>query len=318
MDGNESEDQKYTRRGSGAKFLDCVIKAKKPGTAEISVKVLDNTDEENPTIAQQTTLRINVAFAIDTSQDADYSKVFESDEKKTLFLYVDEMKEMKLNIGDSSTDVYWYSANEDVVSIITSTGGSVYAKAIGSGKTTITAEGFTKSDELTVCVVPKVSKVDGSGYSHEGTFNVHTGDYLYTDAIFKENKSQTIDDKMVWAIYKYNDNGINRELIEDSLGNKKSDLIELTTVSADQPANLKVTAKAGEYVIDFYTAGTYLSEGNIGNVPKRTSIKLNVCAEYGDREINLNTGDQFNLADALNITTEEFNSWFSVDRKSVV
>ena len=295
------------------KLFSCVVRAKKPGTAELNVRVYDSTDPDQPTLAKQLTLTINVAFAIDTSMDDDYKLVFPTDEDKSLFLYTGEKKPMALNIGNNAgTDLYWSSSNKDVVTMEKDEQNISYVKAVGAGRATITVEGFGKSDSITVYVVPRTKMANSTEWSNTPVYNIHTGETLYTDTVFQENKSQTIRDKVAWAIYKYDTNGTNRVLIEDSMGTKKSDLIELTTFGADEPGNLKVTAKAGEYVIDFYAAGTYTEDGEIGNVGKRTSVKLNVCAEYGDREININTGDRFNLADALNITIDEFQQWFNV------
>ena len=302
-------------------LFNCVIEAKNPGTAELDVYVYDSTGlsggEEvagtGMTIAQHVTVKINVVFAIDTQLDDAYQYVYGTDEKRSLVMYVDEEQKMKLNVGSASdSNILWQSQNKDVVEIVTKENGDIYTKAKGSGVTTISADGLTGHDSIKVYVIPKISMTGEEGsFSKEGVYNVHSGDWIYTDAIFNENKTLTINDKMVWVISKY-DMKNNKVVIEDSIGSIESDLIELDTMNAEYPQNLKISAKAGQYIIDFYPSGTYTKDGKSDKIAPTTVI-LNVCAEFDDREVNLIAGDQFSIPDALNITLEEFSTWFTVD-----
>lgn len=312
------------RQGTGADYLKGVVKAKKPGSATLDVFVLDATGAgtgttvasggtiENMTIAQHVTITINVVFAIDTELDSAYQYVYSQDTQRSLILYTGDRQEMKLSVGKATEDILWQSGNQDVVEI-SNTAEGVYANAVGCGMTTISADGRNGNDSINVYVVPKVSNTGAEGsFSKTATYNISSGDWIYTDAEFSYNKTLSINDKMIWVISKYDDKN-QKVVIEDSLGNKKSDLIELTTVDVESPKNLKVTAKAGQYTIDFYPAGTYKDENTKSATVVPTTIIINVYARFDDRQITLNTDDKFSLYNALNITQEEFLKWFTVD-----
>lgn len=313
------ESKKYNVQGEG--IFNAVVKAKKPGLAQVDLYVYDKTQTDGTTsvglpVAEHITCNIRVVFSIDTELDSAYKYVYPSDAKRSLVMYVDDQKEMNLNIGDAADQVLWQSGNKDVIdtSVVTETDASgkvtkkVMAKAKGAGVTTLTADGRYGNDEIKVYVVPKIS-MNGSNFDKTGTYSMKSGDWLYTDAIFSDNKTLTIKDKMVWVISKY-DNSNNKVIIEDSLGNKKSDLIELTSVGVETQQNLKVAAKAGQYVIDFYPVGAYKNEKEKSETVPATTIVLNVYADFSSKEVTLNIGDQFNIADSLNITTEEYIAWF--------
>lgn len=309
------DDSTGKREGTGADYLKGVIKAKKPGSATLDVFVLDGIngwEEKDVTVAQHVTITINVLFSIDTELNSAYQYVYSEDEQRSLVMYTGEQQEMKLSVGKATDEILWQSGNQDVVEMITTTEG-VYAKAVGCGMTTISADGRNGNDTIKVYVIPKVSNTGEAGsFSKSATYNLSSGDWIYTDAEFSYNKTVSINDKMTWVISKYDDKN-NKIIIEDSLGNKESDLIELTTVDVESPKNLKVTAKAGQYTIDFYPAGTYKDENTKSATVVPTTIIINVYARFEDRQITLNTDDQFSLYNALNITQEEFLKWFTVD-----
>lgn len=313
--------QDTTDKGEYKGGFSCVVTAKKPGKAELIVDVYDSTGNtpgttvtgSSMTIAQHVTLTINVVFAIDTL-GADYNKVHDTDTEPSLIMYTKDEKRMKLNIGEAGNNILWRSADEDVVKMKTTSEGAIVAEAVGCGKTSISAtDSSGNTDSIPVYVIPKISNKEGGEFSKSATYNISSGDYLYTDAAFKENRTLTIKDKMVWVISKY-DSKNNQVVIEDSLGHTESDLIELTTASVDDPQNLKVTAKAGQYIIAFYPIGSYNSEADKSTIVP-TTVVINVCANMQKREVNLTAGDQFSLPDAINITEEEFNEWFDISYK---
>ncbi|MBQ3602101.1 MAG: Ig-like domain-containing protein [Lachnospiraceae bacterium] len=312
-DSNYGND--YERQSQG--LFNMVIKAKSAGTATLEVYVYDSTgltgttvSGSSMTVAQHVTLKINVQFAIDTQLDGNYQYVYEGDPERALILYTGEEEEMKLNVGDAGDSVLWQSANKDVVEMVTATNGAICAKAVGSGVTTISADGVSGHDSISVYVIPRISITGEEGtYNKSATYNISDGDWLYTDTIFEDNQTLTIYDKVVWVISKYDTNH-KKVVIEDSLGNVKSDLIDLSTVMAATQQNLKVSAKAGQYFIDFYPAGTYKNENEKSSTVIPSTITINVYAELVSQEINLNTGDQFDFAEAINITQEEFLMWF--------
>lgn len=310
--------QDTTNKGEYEGGFSCVVTAKKPGKAELIVDVYDSTGNtpgttvtgSSMTIAQHVTLTINVVFAIDTL-GADYNKVHDTDTEPSLIMYTKDEKRMKLNIGEAGNHILWRSADEDVVKMKTTSEGAIVAEAVGCGKTSISAtDSSGNTDSISVYVTPKIANAKGGEFSKAATYNISSGDYLYTDAAFMENRTLTIKDKMVWVISKY-DSKNNQVVIEDSLGHTESNLIELTTASVDDPQNLKVTAKAGQYIIAFYPIGSYNSEADKSTIVP-TTVVINVCANMQPRDVNLTVGDQFSIPDAINITKEEFNEWFDI------
>ena len=70
-----------------------------------------------------------------------------------------------------------------------------------------------------------------------------SGDIIYTDAFFGPLNTETIQEKLVWVIKK-DINGV-RTVIEDSLGNKTSDMIKIEPHNGvSNTSNLVLTAKA--------------------------------------------------------------------------
>lgn len=307
----------YNIKEAGA--FNCVVKAKKPGNAQVTLRVYDSIAGGGTlTPVAYVSCNIKVVFSIDTSLNSDYQLVYPTDTKKSLIMYTDQTENMKLNIGDAAENTLWQSLNKDVVEVTTTKDQNgkqvVMAKAVGAGVTTIRAEGKEDygNDEIKVYVCPRVSQNGAANsFNKTGTFSMMSGDWIYTDAVFSENKTLTIKDKMVWVISKY-DNSNNKHVIEDSLGNIKSDLIELTPVGVEEQQNLKVVAKAGQYVIDFYPSGAYKDEKEKSEVVPVTTIVLNIYGDFASKEVNLNTGDKFSISDSLNITQEEYLSWFEV------
>lgn len=300
-------------QGSG--LTNCVIKAKKPGTAQVQLEIIDATGGASAGgIVASVTCNIKVVYGIDTEgEPLHFQYVMPEDTERSLVMYTDDEKQLKLSIGDSATDVAWKSDNKDVVTV---DGGKV--KAVGSGVATVSVESADGSDKLKVYVIPKLSSTGAEGsFGIKQTYQLESGDLLYTDTLFEDNQTLTLKDKIVWAIYKY-DSDNNRILIEDSLGNASSDLIELTPTGsgASVPKHLSVNAKAGIYYIDFYPRGSYYNDSK-KNTELANTIKVIIASDIkSSQEIALNVGDQFSIPNAINITEEEFTSLFTVQQTS--
>lgn len=297
----------------GSGLTNCVIKAKKPGTAQVQLEIIDATGGSTAGgIVASVTCNIKVVYGIDTEGDPlSFQYVMEGDTERSLIMYTGNTKDLKLSIGDAATDVAWKSGNIDVAAVNNGT-----VTAVGSGVTTVTVESAEGSDELKVYVIPKLSDTGAEGsFGVQKTYNINSGDLLYTDTLFEDNQTLTLKDKIVWAVYKY-DSDNNRILIEDSLGNVSSDLIELTPTGSGTtvPKHLTVKAKAGVYYVDFYPRGAYFNDTR-KNTALANTTKLIVAGNIKEeQEVTLNIGDQYSIPEAINITEEEFIRLFTVQQ----
>ncbi|MCI8408102.1 MAG: Ig domain-containing protein [Lachnospiraceae bacterium] len=326
LDGNEiigfyDHPNDKVMQNTGTEAFGCGIKAKKSGTAELLVSVLDKTNTSVGTASggaiegalQQISIKIKVVLGIDTFAFGEsYQKVYTTDAEESLVFDDLTSIPVKLNIEDTkNAQVQCYSLDKDVVEIQTNENeGTFTAIAKGCGETTIYVrdkEGNT--DSVHVYVMPKIARVEGGQYLRKDKVTIKNGDVLYSNACFQVDGSKVLQDKMVWVISKYNDKN-QPVVIEDSLGNISSDLIEITRESVDRPANLKINAKAGQYLIELYPIGMYKNEKEKPIITP-TTIDINVCANMDSREINLMVGDEFSVPNAINITTEDFNQWFT-------
>lgn len=299
----------------GSGLTNCVIKAKKPGTAQVQLEIIDATGGSSAGgIVASVTCNIKVVYGIDTEGDPlSYQYIMEDDTERSLVMYTEDVKDLKLSIGDATTDVAWKSENIDVAKVNNGT-----VTAVGSGVTTVTVESAEGSDQLKVYVIPKFSNTGAEGsFGVKKTYNISSGDLLYTDTLFEDNQTLTLKDKIVWAIYKYDTNN-NRILMEDSLGNMNSDLIELTPTGTGTsvPKHLTVKAKAGVYYVDFYPKGAYLNDTK-KNTSLANTTKIIVSGNIKEeQEVTLNIGDQYSIPNAINITEEEFARLFTVKQTS--
>jgi len=193
---------------------------------------------------------------------------------------------MGLNFGKVE-DAQWSVANDEIVQVGKSTG---IVTPRGAGHTILTAtytpDGDTSTTytaNLNVYVIPKVSLTNGSGYTKSLTdLKIPSGTILYTDTRF-DNTVQTISNKISWVIKADNGNG-NTTVLADSLG-KTSDVISVTPTNAYKN-ELAVSGVAGNYIIEFYTNGTYKGEGDgertIAYNP--TVVSFTLTANIGDKE----------------------------------
>lgn len=292
-----------------------IVRALSPGTVTVTVTVKDAMNGD--AVLGSTTCNINVMFGVDTSNnDTIFKKMFETDTDRSLVLYADDAPvQMGLNFGKVE-DAQWSVANDEIVQVGKSTG---IVTPRGAGHTILTAtytpDGDTSTTytaNLNVYVIPKVSLTNGSGYTKSLTdLKIPSGTILYTDTRF-DNTVQTISNKISWVIKADNGNG-NTTVLADSLG-KTSDVISVTPTNAYKN-ELAVSGVAGNYIIEFYTNGTYKGEGDgertIAYNP--TVVSFTLTANIGDKEETLGPGDSYDLAAAFGMSTEDFVKCFNAN-----
>lgn len=289
-----------------------IVKAKEPGEVTVLATVYSATD--TGTVIGSVTCKIQVVFSIDTSTDDNVFKYpYEDSEDKGIFLRVgDRPVPLSLNYG-SSDNAQWTIANTEIAEV--SENGVV--TPVGAGFTKITST-YTPPDSpdttytttIDVYVYPQVNNVD-SDYKKNVTFGLDTGELIYTDAIFSNN-IEAIQNKMVWVIKKEDGNG-GETVIADSLGQKTSELIKISPVSS-RSNQLKVDAKAGKYFVYFYPKNAYESEEKCisGDVFAPTVLALSVYAKFDDYQETLPIGSTYDIAEAFNLTQDEFMRYFNV------
>ena len=292
-----------------------IVKAKNPGEVTVLATVYNKVASGLGPIIGSVTCKIQVVFAVDTSQnDNVFKKPYSDSQDKAIFLRTtDSPVPLSLNYGNSN-EAQWTVANSEVASV--SADGIVTPK--GAGKTRITATytpadspEITYSTTIDVYVYPSISETD-SDYGNLKTIKMDSGGTIYTDANFVNN-IEGIRNKMDWVIKV--DNGGNEEVIADSLS-KTSDLIRISTVSS-RSNQLRVDAKAGLYRVYFYPHGAYEGEQKyIGeDVYAPTVLDLYVYASPNDYKETIATEDTYDIAKAFNLSTEEFLKYFEVQPK---
>ena len=308
------ESEEHLKRASiesGSSSIYGILTAKQPGEVQVMVNIVDKTSESMGIVASASCW-VDIIFSVDTvHDDANFKYVYDDDTSRSLIMHTgDPSYQLGLAFGNAE-NCQWTSDNEEVVTVDNK--GSV--TPVGAGHTdivvTYTPPGDTQTytARLPVYVFPKIS-LDGSNYFTGGTYGMASGDVIYTDTFFGPVNTETIQEKLVWVIKK-DVNGV-RTVIEDSLGNRRSDLIEITTQdSTSNNPNLVLNAKAGSYYIEFYPAGTYVSESRKTSISP-TVLNLTVYAELGDFDKTIIVNDAFNLADAFNLTAADFNNLFSL------
>lgn len=288
----------------------CLVEALKPGLATIAAQITydDNGVKRTKTV----TCMIDIKFSILEEASVGFQTVIPTDERDSLVLRSGSSVNLTLNYGDAK-DAVWTSDDEDVVTVDKGT-----VTVVGAGKTTINASYLPEEsttilkDTITVYVIPTVTANSGST---SPTIYVHSdseGDRLVTDTAYSKN-GRSVKDKMEWVI-STEVNG-KTQIIEDSLGNVSSDLIELEPSSPNQ--FLKTVGKAGIYYIKFFPKSVYenslkagLTLDDIGQ-ELYTAVTLYVYGEFEDKTMYINVGDSFDLAQAFNVTNDTFNAMFN-------
>lgn len=277
-------------------------------------------DENNEKVTLK--LGVEVVLRIDDSDGAYFRQALETDTQKSLFLTTSTVsgtgigRNSTVTLGtflpNTSNITYsWESENTDVLTIDSTTG---FVTATGAGKTRISVTAGKQTAIIDAYVLPKVVKISENTEEElkntEAAGNtdiaVNTGDVLTTNVNLKT--SERLTDKISWSIQKDSTSG---EIIADSKG-KTSSLISL--VQGEMGENkITVKAKAGTYVLKVYPTTDYEAwyEGSDATnqqfAVKPTSITLTIYPEYTAKSVNMNVGDQFNLLDALNITSDNIS-----------
>lgn len=299
-----------------------LITALKPGDATIAAEV-EYKDDAGITRTRTLTCMVDIKFAIledAVNVDNAFNKVLSTDERASLFTTVkeniDDGVQLALNFGKSDdANCTWSSGDEDVVTV-----EKGIVKAVGAGKTTITASYLPDDsttvlqDTITVYVIPTVKGSTGDTSTNIYVHSDNEADRLLTDTAYSVNGG-AVKDKIEWAIYTQI-NGVST-LIEESIpGGVTSDLIELRPSTPNKC--LKTVAKAGIYDVYFFAHSLYeqtKQAGYTNNIDELhnfcSHIKLYVYGEFSDKTLYINKGDSFDIAEAFNVTKDVFNSMFS-------
>lgn len=205
------------------------------------------------------------------------------------------------SVSKAGTSYSWESSNESVITIDKDTG---FVKALGAGDATIKVHGGGNSASIKTYVLPKIGKAgenlsDTGNSSSANNISIHSGDILTTNVFLKS--SEKLSDKISWSIRK---GDANSEIIADSKG-KTSNLFSMTQGEMGEN-KITVNAKAGKYVLKVYPVKDYETwlEDDARSL-KPTTIVLNVYPKFNEKSVSMNVGDQFNLLDTINITSDD-------------
>lgn len=297
----------------GSEQIYGIVTAKAPGEVTVLVTIYNRVGDEIGDTIGSITCKIQVVFGIDTSRNDNVFKYpYEDSTDKAIFLHTDSQPEpLVLNYGDSK-NAQWTSANDEVVSV--SPEGVVTARGAGNTKITATytppdSPDTTYTTTIDVYVYPSVNFED-SDYKKNTEFGLDTGGLIYTDTNFTNNY-EAMQRKMAWVIKKDDGNG-GEYVIADSLG-KTSDLISINSVSS-RSNQLQVDAKAGKYYVYFYPKSAYESDSRFisDEVFAPTVLTLSIFANFNDYKETIPIGSTYDIAEAFNLTTEEFMEYFDV------
>ncbi len=292
------------------------VSAVSPGMATINLQVLKNDGTGD--VVANTSCLVNVVFAIDTSWDNTiFQYVFEDSPYRALVAYVGDDVTLRTNLPTGAGAIIQWTTiplneNNEVAEIDQDTGELT---AIGAGRTLVNVtyqpdgSADSYSADLDVFVVPKVYNESVGQFTNAMTLGIENNGFIETDALFKSTNIDPIQSKVTWVIKKDTSNGANPpEVIADSLG-KSSPLINLQPLNSNSNT-FQVQAVAGKYQILFYPVGTYESESR--NLRTPTVVNLTVYANCHNLTETLQIGDIFSLAEAFNMTLEDFTNTFRV------
>ena len=297
----------------GSEQIYGIVSAQAPGEVTVLVTVYNKIGDEIGTTIGSITCKIQVVFGIDTSRNDNVFKYpFEDSTDKAIFLHTDSQPEqLILNYGESE-NAQWTTANDEVVAV--SESGMVTPKGAGNTKITATytppdSPDTTYTTTIDVYVYPSINDVD-SNYQKKTEFGLDTGGLIYTDTNFM-NGYEAMQRKMAWVIKKDDGNG-GEYIVADSLGTT-SDLISINPVSS-RSNQLQVNAKAGKYYVYFYPKNAYEGESHFisDEVFAPTVLTLSVYANFNDYKETIPIGSTYDIAEAFNLTTEEFMEYFDV------
>lgn len=294
---------------------DCYIRAVKFGEVKLDIKVKDSTTGDETALSAV----LNIGFHIDRSVSAGQNyirKATKNAELASIILKDGDQGVIGVNVGNA--DKYtWRSSDENVATVTTQANQKkACITSKGAGHAVITVVGDESEDTIDVYVIPKVAQ---EGIVDDGTGNfVITKDskVLKTNALFVNNSTELIYDKMAWGIYRLSADGRTYTLLEDSFHKTTSDLVELSSVSTSEKQKIKVTAFAGQYVVKFWPKGIFTGEETAEELEYidefSAKATLNVRADYSNRDVTLCVGDKLDLAMAVNVAKSEFLSDYEV------
>lgn len=279
-------------------------------------------------------ISIRVSFSINeylnaTDKSVSIVRVNESDERKSIVMDYDstlyfgknaktDTNKLNLIFGDA-TQASWTSSNSDVVRV-NSSAENPLIKAAGAGRAKLTVSYTDGAQEYTdtiyVYVRPRLTYKDnivGAGTDGPAAVTMENGDKLGVSALFYSNPLESISDKLVWVIAK--DVGENTVLVRDSMGNKGADADDANLVFNSTSCTYRLDAKAGIYKVLFYVVGSYSDFDSVqANQPGCAPVSLGVTvnSDFTDKDVTVNIGGNYSLADAFNIPLSTLKNNFTV------
>ena len=301
--------------------------AESTGTAAVNLDIFhaDGTRD-------QLMIPITVVLSINeylnyTDDTVAITQVNENDTRKSLVMDCDatlyfgtsaltDTNKLNLIFGDA-TQASWSSGNDDIIRINRS-GSAPFIRAVGAGRTTLSVEYndgvLTYTDSISVYVRPKLT-YDGTQVGTGTTVNsitIEDGDPLEVSAQFIANPLVSISSKLIWVVAK--DDGAETVLVRDSLGNTGENGEDVNLVFNPNTCSYRINAKAGRYKLLFYVYGTYTGyehaqEYQTGCAP--VSLDLVVNSTFTDKNVTINLGGSYDLAEAFNISRDVLRDNFS-------
>lgn len=277
------------------------------GTATLTAEYTDTSN-----IGQVLTRIISVPSAI--SENADFFERIRTDGTETaMILDLKTFTQGYLTLlydVSAGTNIKWSTANPYVVSMDATGFGESnitgFFRATGTGKTTISVSYAEDGKLVTSSVNVYVGPLVTLGNQVTDPLYVKKGDKVHLGAS-TENNNATLSDKVSWTLT--SETG---QILESSttVGKKYFN-------SSPYDPNLEVAGRAGVYYLYVYTAGCF-KEGdtqgtNLINGRLRQTIKLHVLPEPSSTNgklISLQVNDTYDVADAFNMTIEDFNKYF--------
>lgn len=250
--------------------------------------------------------------------DARKSLVMDWDTTLTVGDENDGADTLKLVFGNAK-NAEWISSNDDVIKYNPAT---YTLQAVGAGPADLTVSYVdgtkTYEDTIKVYVRPKLWDSDGNslagGTGDPNAVTVENGDKVKISIRDDVHPELAIGDKITWAISK--GEGEFATLVRDSLGNVGDDAEEAKLVYIRSEQAYRIDAKSGIYNIQFYVKGTYTnfeeSKTNPSSI-ETVNLKTNVNCTFEDKEITLNLGSSYSLADAFNMPLKVLKENFSAE-----
>lgn len=309
-------------------------------TATLKVKQMSGNVAINVTITHtdgtqsMASMAVEVVFSIyeylSGVSGVSMKKVYDTDERKSLIMNYDTSVNignesagpdfLKLVFGDGTApEAQWSSSNEDIIRY-DEVNKRIQAVGAGPAKLSVSYVDGTRTytDEINVYVRPKLWDADGNdlagGTSDPNAVTVNNGDKVKISILDNAHPELAIGDKITWVISK--GEGESAVLVRDSLGNTGADADEARLVYVQSEKAYRVDAKSGIYNIQFYVKGTYTTFDDSKTKPssvETVNLKTNVNCSFEDKEITLNLGSSYSLADAFNMPLSVLKSKFSAE-----